>query len=132
MPNQWCGWLLVALVAGCGERSRLTFEDGGPLDQTPPVAVIDEPGEDTVLTDGPQFLVGARVTDEGGVDTVYVDLEGTDHELHPLTGGGRDTVLVGIPIVTLGNHGRTITVQVFGVDLSGNRGQRAIRKLTIE
>jgi len=132
MPNQRCGWLLAALLAGCGERSRLTFEDGGPLDETAPVAVIDDPGQDTVLTDGPEFLVGARVTDEGGVDTVYVDLEGADHELHPLPAGGRDTVLVGIPIVTLGGHGQTITVQVFGVDLSGNRGQRAIRKLTIE
>jgi hypothetical protein len=132
MPNNWRGWLLAALLAGCSERSRLTFEDGGPADETGPVAVIDDPSQDTVLTDGPQFLVGAQVTDEGGVDTVYVDLDGVDHELHPLQGDGRDTVLVGIPIVTLGNHGRTITVQVFGVDLSGNRGLRAIRKLTIE
>jgi hypothetical protein len=132
MPNKWHGWLLAALLAGCSERSRLTFEDGGPADETGPVALIDDPSQDTVLTDGPQFLVGARVTDEGGVDTVYVDLDGVDHQLLPLDGGGRDTVLVGIPIVTFGNHGRTITVQVFGVDLSGNRGQRAIRKLTIE
>ena len=72
------------------------------------------------------------VTDAGGVDTVYVDLEGADHELHPLQGEGRDTVLVGIPITTAGSHGVTVTVQVFGVDLAGNRGQRAIRKLTIE
>ena len=40
--------------------------------------------------------------------------------------------LVGIPITTAGSHGVTVTVQVFGVDLAGNRGQRAIRKLTIE
>jgi hypothetical protein len=132
MPNKWCGWLVVALLAGCGERSRLTFEDGGPIDETGPVAVIDDPGQDTVIAEGPEFLVGAQVSDEGGVDTVYVDLEGADHELHPLQGDGRDTVLVGIPIVTGGLHGRTVTVQVFGVDLSGNRGLRAIRKLTIQ
>ena len=132
MPNKWRGWLFVALLAGCGERSRLTFEDGGPTDDTGPVAIIDDPGQDTVVADGPEFLVGAQVTDEGGVDTVYVDLEGADHELHPLQGDGRNTVLVGIPIVTAGMHGRTITVGVFGVDLSGNRGLRAIRKLTIE
>jgi hypothetical protein len=132
MRNPWCGWLLVALTVGCSERSRLTFEDGGPVDETGPVALIDDPAQDTVIADGPDFLVGAQVTDDGGVDTVYVDLEGADHELHPLEGGGRDTVLVGIPILTGGMHGRTITVQVFGVDLSGNRGQRAIRKLTVE
>jgi hypothetical protein len=132
MRNKWCGWLAVALVTGCGERSRLTFEDGGPVDETAPVAVIDVPGQDTLLTEGPQFLVGAQVVDDGGVDTVYVDLEGADHELLPFLGDGRDTVLVGIPIVTLGNRGQIITVQVFGVDLAGNRGQRAIRTLTIE
>lgn len=133
MPNQWSAWLAVALITGCGERDRLTFEGpGGPEDKTPPVALIDDPGQDTVVTEGPEFLVGARVTDASGVDTVYVDLEGTDHELLPLQGNGQDTVLVGIPIVTSGNHGVVVTVQVFGVDLAGNRGQRAIRKLTIE
>ncbi|HKU61921.1 MAG TPA: hypothetical protein VJQ44_11935 [Gemmatimonadales bacterium] len=133
MPNKWSGWLAVALIAGCGERDRLTFQGpDGPEDDVPPVATIDDPGQDTVVAEGPEFLVGALVTDEGGVDTVYVDLEGTDHELLPLQGNGRDSVLVGIPIVTTGNHGVVVTVQVFGVDLAGNRGPRAIRKVTIE
>ena len=133
MPNKWSGWLAVALIAGCGERDRLTFQGpDGPEDKTPPVALIDDPGQDTVLTEGPEFLVGAQVTDASGVDTVYVDLEGTDHELLPFQGNGLDTVLVGIPIITNGNQGVTVTVQVFGVDVAGNRGQRAIRKLTIE
>ena len=133
MLNNWSGWLAVALIAGCGERERLTFQGpDGPEDETAPVALIDDPGQDTIVTEGPQFLVGAQVTDAGGVDTVYVDLEGSDHVLLPLQGNGLDTVLVGIPITTLGNHGVTVTVQVFGVDLAGNRGQRAIRKLTIE
>jgi hypothetical protein len=133
MPNMWPGWLAAAPIAGCGDRDRLTFQGpDGPEDETPPEAVIDDPGQDTVVASGPEFLVGARVTDEGGVDTVYVDLEGTDHELLPLQGSGRDTVLVGIPIITAGNHGVVVTVQVFGVDLAGNRGQRAIRTVTIE
>ena len=38
-------------------------------------AFIDDPSVDTVLTEGPEFVVNARVEDEGGVDTVYVDLE---------------------------------------------------------
>src|SRR6478735_7005657 len=97
MPNKWSGWLALALIAGCGERDRLTFQGpDGPEDKTPPVALIDDPGQDTV---------GAQVSDASGVDTVYVDLEGTDHELLPLQGNGQDTVLVGIPIVTAGNHG---------------------------
>jgi hypothetical protein len=133
MPNQWSVWLAVALISGCGERDRLTFEGpGGPEDKTPPVALIDDPGQDTVVAEGPEFLVGATVTDAGGVDTVYVDLEGADHELLPLQGNGLDTVLVGIPITTTGNRGVVVTVQVFGVDLAGNRGQRAIRNITIE
>ena len=132
MPNTWCGWLLVALTVGCGERSRLTFEDGGPNDETPPVALIDVPSQDTTVQEGPQVLIGTQVTDDNGVDTVYVDLEGADHELQPFNGEGRDTVLLAFPITTLGNHGLTITVQVFGVDLAGNRGQRAIRKITVE
>jgi hypothetical protein len=133
MPNKWSGWLAVALIAGCGERDRLTFQGpDGPEDNTPPVALIDDPGRDTVVAEGPEFLVGAQVADAGGVDTVYVDLEGADHELLPLQGNGQDTVLVGIPIITVGNRGVTVTVQVFGVDLAGNRGQRAIRKVTIE
>ena len=122
----------MALTVGCGERSRLTFEDGGPNDETPPVALIDVPGQDTTVQEGPQVLIGTQVTDDSGVDTVYVDLEGADHELQPFNGEGRDTVLLAFPIPTLGNHGLTITVQVFGVDLAGNRGQRAIRKITVE
>jgi hypothetical protein len=132
MLNKWCGWLLVALTVGCGERSRLTFEDGGPNDDTPPVAVIDVPGQDTTVQEGPQVLIGTQVTDDQGVDTVYVELEGTDHELQPFQGEGRDTVPLAFPIATLGNRGVTITVQVFGVDLAGNRGQRAIRKITVQ
>jgi hypothetical protein len=133
MPNKWSGWLAVALIAGCGERDRLTFEGpGGPEDKTPPVALIDDPGQDTVLTEGPEFVVSSRVLDDGGVDTVYVDLEGTDHQLLPFAASGQVRVSLGIPITTEGLHGVVVTVQVFGVDVAGNRGQRAIRKLTIE
>ena len=133
MPNKWSGWLAVALIAGCGERDRLTFQGpDGPEDETPPVAFIDDPSVDTVLTSGPEFVVNARVEDEGGVDTVYVDLEGADHTLLPFSAGGEQTVNLGIPITTSGQHGVLVTVQVFGVDVAGNRGQRALRKLTIE
>jgi hypothetical protein len=133
MPNQWAGWLAVTLIAGCGARDRLTFQGpDGPEDNTPPVAFIDDPSVDTVLTQGPEFVVNARVEDEGGVDTVYVDLEGADHELLPFSAGGDQTVNLGVPITTQGQHGQLVTVQVFGVDVAGNRGQRALRKLTIE
>src|SRR4051794_20679512 len=130
MPNQWSGWLALALIAGCGERDRLTFQGpDGPEDKTPPDALIDDPGQDTVIAEGPEFLVGAQVSDAGGVDPVFVDLGGPDHELPPPQGNGQDPVLVGIPNVPAGNRGLNGTVQVFRVDSAGNRGQRAIRKL---
>ena len=133
MPKQWLGWLAATLIVGCAERDRLTFEGpGGPEDTTPPVAFIDDPSVDTVLTEGPEFVVNARVEDDGGVDTVYVDLEGSDHELLPFFANGQQAVNLGIPITTSGQHGVLVTVQVFGVDVAGNRGARAIRKLTIE
>src|SRR5262245_28508617 len=103
MPNHWSRWLAVALMAACGERDRLTFQGpGGPEDETPPVAFIDDPSVDTVVTEGPEFVVNARVEDDGGVDTVYVDLEGADHELLPFSAGGQERVSLGIPITTLG------------------------------
>ncbi len=132
MPRGLLAWVGLALLSGCGERSRLTFESNGPEDTTGPIASIDEPTADTVLFEGPPFIVGGQVTDPSGVDTVYIDLEGSDHTLLPLEGGGRDTVRFGVPITTLGQAGQTVTVQVFGVDLFGNRGARAIRRLQIQ
>lgn len=133
MPRQSVLWLGLALLLGCGERDRLTFEDGGSTDDTAPLALIDQPAAaDTVVFEGNTFIVGGRVIDAGGVDTVYVDLEGADHVLLPLAGSGRDTVRFGIPINTLGFAGTTVTVQVFGVDLVGNRGDRVIRFIHIQ
>jgi len=132
MPRGSLAWVAVALLLGCDERSRLTFESNGPDDTSGPVASIIEPLADTVLFEGPPFILGGLVTDPSGVDTVYVDLEGSDHTLLPLEGGGRDTVRFGVPITTAGQAGQTVTVQVFGVDLFGNRGTRAIRRLQIQ
>lgn len=131
MPRPSLAWLGLALLLGCEERSRLTFESNGPDDTTGPVATIDEPAADTVIFEGAPFILGGRVIDPGGVDTVYVDIEGSDHSLLPLPGGGRDTVRFGVPITTLGQAGRTVTVQVFGVDLFGNRGDRVLRQFLI-
>jgi hypothetical protein len=131
MPRPSFAWLGLALLHGCEERSRLTFESNGPDDTTGPVATIDEPASDTLIFAGAPFILGGRVVDPGGVDTVYVDIEGSDHSLLPLAGGGRDTVRFGVPITTLGQAGRTVTVQVFGVDLFGNRGDRVLRQFLI-
>ena len=132
MPRASLAWVGLALLLGCEERSRLTFESNGPDDTTGPLASIDEPAADTVIFPGPPVVVGGRVIDPSGVATVYVDLEGSDHTLLPLEGGGRDTVRFGVAITTLGQAGQTVTVQVFGVDLFGNRGARAIRRLQIQ
>ena len=132
MPRATLAWVALALLLGCEERSRLTFESNGPEDTTGPVASIDKPAADSVIFEGQPFMLGARVIDPSGVDTDYVDLEGSDHTLLPLEGGGRDTVRIGVPITTAGQAGQTVTVQIFGVDLFGNRGARAIRRLQIQ
>jgi hypothetical protein len=127
-------WLVSILVlAGCDERERLTFpsnEPGG--DEMGPVTVIDNPSDDTTLTEGDPFVLSGRSLDRSGVDTVYFDVEGGGMNFSPLAGEGADTVRFGLLLSTLGQSGQTITITAQAVDLSANRGGVAIRRLTIE
>ena len=133
MPKRALPLVLLALLAGCGERDRLTFpsnEPGG--DDEGPLTTIEVPSVDSFLTEGDPFIVSGRTVDLNGVDTVYFEVFGTGQAFLPLPGGGADTVTFGIPIPGIGLSGTTVIVRVRGVDELGNQGLTAIRQLSIE
>jgi hypothetical protein len=133
MPKQAFALVLLAVLLGCGERERLTFpsnEPGG--DDEGPVTTIHSPSADSTLTEGDFFVLGGRSVDPNGVDTVYFEVVGTGQAFLPLPGGGEDTVAFGIPIPSFGLSGTTVVVRVRGVDVLGNQGLTASRRLQIE
>lgn len=133
MPKTRFAVLLLALLAGCEERERLTFPSTDPgNDEEGPVTTIDVPSVDTVLTEGDPFIVGGRTVDPNGVDTVYFEMVGSGQAFLPVVGNGQDTVSFGLPVPTIGRSGSTIVVRVRGVDVLGNQGLTAIRQLAIE
>jgi hypothetical protein len=133
MPKNLAPLVLLAWLMGCGERDRLTFpsnEPGG--DDEGPVTTIEDPSADSTLTEGDFFLVGGRSVDDNGVDSLYIEVAGTGQAFLPVSGEGEDTVAFGIPIPTIGLSGTTVVVRVRGVDVLGNVGLTAGRRLQIE
>ena len=117
-------WLLLAMAAGCDTRERLTFPtenpDGEPLG---PITAIMRPlASDTVVTRGDVISVQGRTTDQDGVDTVYIEMDGVNFSLAPIAAHGQDTVEFGFELRTDNFVGDTAVVWVFGVGLSGNKG----------
>lgn len=121
----------MALLIGCGERERLTFETD-PEDRVGPSTRIDPPSIDTTLTEGDTFVMGARTVDSSGVDSVYIEVEGASLSYLPLEANGVDTFNFAITLPTIGLTGRTITLGVFGVDVIGNIGPTVSRRFTIQ
>lgn len=119
------------MLLGCDERERLTFETD-PDDRIGPSTHIDPPSKDTTLTEGDTFVIGARTSDESGVDTVYIQVEGANLSYLPMGAQGVDTFNFAISLPTTGLSGRTINVGVFGVDVIGNVGLTVLRRLTIQ
>jgi hypothetical protein len=117
-------WLLLAMAAGCDTRERLTFPTENPDGGSPgPTTAIVRPlASDTLVTRGDVIEVQGRTTDENGVDTVYIEMDGVNYALAPLAGQGRDTVEFGFELNTDNFVGDTAVVWVFGVDPSGNKG----------
>ncbi len=129
------GWVLGvvgATVAGCATRDRLTFpgDPGGP-GGVGPVTTIDVPGGDTTVQAGPSFFVTGLVEDPTGLDTVYFRTEGGLSTFPPSIGGGK-SLRFGLPLTTNGLSGVTITVRVFATDRDGNRGDTAVRLVTVQ
>lgn len=131
MPAKLVWGILVALLVGCDERERLTFETD-PEDRVGPTSHIDPPSQDTTLTEGDLFVVGARTVDTSGIDSVFIQVEGANLNYLPIDANGVDTLSFAINLPTIGLSGRTITLGVFGVDVIGNVGPTVSRRLTIE
>jgi hypothetical protein len=131
MPGKVAWGILLALLAGCGERERLVF-GLDPEDRQGPTSHIDPPSSDTTLLEGDPFVLGARTVDPSGVDTVFIVVEGANLNYLPLDAEGADTLNFAISLPTQGFAGRTITVGVFGKDVIGNIGPTVTRRLTIE
>ncbi len=125
------GLLLLVAAAGCNERDRLTFPTPGGPGSDGPVTIIDVPAGDTTVGDTLNFFLTGYTTDDDGVDTVYFELDGGISDFQPFI-GSTDSVRFGLPITTLGQAGEFITVRVFGTDERGNRGDTAIRVITVE
>ena len=121
----------MALLLGCDERERLTFESD-PDDKVGPATRIDPPSQDTTLTEGDFFVIGGRTVDTSGIDTVYIQVEGANLAYPPIDANGADTLSFGLNLPTIGLSGRTITLGVFGVDVIGNIGPTVSRHITIE
>ncbi len=120
---------LAVGLAACAERDRIVFRE--PPDGVGPVTVIDRPGQDTSVAAGPGFVVTGYSRDQDGVDTLYFETQGGVSSFPPLIDGS-DSVRFGLPLTTLDQSGQTITVRVFGVDRLGNRGDTAIRRVTVQ
>jgi hypothetical protein len=131
MPAKAVWGLLLVLLLGCSERQRLTFESNTD-DGIGPTSRIDPPSQDTTITEGDFFVIGARTVDSSGVDSVFILVEGANLSYLPLAALGADTLTFGLNFPTNGLFGRTVTVRVFGVDVPGNVGPTVSRRLTIE
>jgi hypothetical protein len=131
MPAKAVWGILVALLLSCDERERLTFETD-PEDKVGPSSHIDPPSQDTTLTEGDFFVMGARTVDTSGIDTVFINVEGANLSYLPIDANGVDTLSFSINLPTIGLSGRTLTLGVFGVDVIGNVGPTVSRHITIE
>jgi hypothetical protein len=126
--RRWIGLFALATL-GCNERDRLTFP---VTDGEGPQATIIDPSQDTTVAAGPFAFVGGRVTDRDGIDTVYFEVTGGGGAFQPLLADGDDTVTFSLPLATAGLGGSVMTVMVFGTDLGGNRGDTAVRQVTVQ
>jgi hypothetical protein len=131
MPGKAVRGVLLALLLGCEERERLTFETD-PTDRVGPTSQFLQPSQDTVLTEGDLFVVGARTVDTSGIDTVFISVQGANLNYLPIDANGVDTLNFALNLPTIGLSGRTIVLGVFGVDVIGNVGPTISRRLTIQ
>jgi hypothetical protein len=124
--------LIVVLGTACKDRERLTFD---PADEgVGPVIVIDQPvSSDTTVPSGSDFFVNGTVADPDGVDTVYFSVSGGSQNYPPYVPNPVETsVRFGVPIETAGRAGQSLEIQIYGVDVRGNRGGTSSRQIQIQ
>jgi hypothetical protein len=123
--------LTTVLASACDERERLTFET--PSDGVGPVTTIDRPnGADTTIFPGADYSVNGTTVDPDGVDTVYFFVIGGNQNFSPFSPDPvQTTVRFGLPLTTFGHSGETYQVQIYGVDVHGNRGGTSSRLIHI-
>lgn len=121
--------LLATLTAACSDRDRITFPDEG--DHRGPITFIDQPGTgDTTVHAGPEMPLNGHMIDADGVDTVYIEVLGGNETFRPFV-VQRDTARFGVHVNTGNLVGHTLFVLVFGTDQLGNRGDTAVRRVTV-
>ena len=122
---------LMVLGTGCDDRERITFPT--PSDGIGPVTTIDQPnGADTTIFPGGLFSVNGSTVDPDGVDTVYFFVIGGNQNYSPFSPQPtQTTVRFGLPLTTFGHSGETFQIQVYGVDVLGNRGGTSTRLIHI-
>jgi hypothetical protein len=130
-PGALVAVLVLVLGTGCDERERLTFPT--PSDGVGPITAIDQPnGADTTVFPGPLFSVQGTTMDPDGVDTVYFFVIGAGQGFSPFTPEvPQTTVRFSLPLATFGFSGQTFEVQVYGVDVLGNRGGTSTRHIHV-
>ncbi|HEY8258693.1 MAG TPA: hypothetical protein VIG08_13635 [Gemmatimonadales bacterium] len=133
LARRRASWLLVGVLAGCGERDRLTFPVENPGDGSGPFTNVTRPAvTDTAVTEGDLLILTGYSLDPDGVDTVYFEVSGAGQGFAPLLGEGADSVPFALQLSTLGNPGGTISVRAFAVDGLGDRGPATVRQIRIE
>jgi hypothetical protein len=124
--------LIVVLGTACKDRERLIFDPGD--EGVGPVTLIDQPvSSDTTVPSGSDFFVNGIVADPDGVDTVYFSVSGGSQSYPPYVPNPVETsIRFGVPIQTAGRAGESLEIQIYGVDVRGNRGGTSSRQIHIQ
>jgi hypothetical protein len=131
MAGRCLPWLVAGMLAGCGERDRLTFPVENPGDGSGPLTNITQPAGDTGVVEGDLLIVTGYSIDPDGIDSVFFEVTGAGQSFSPEKGEGADSVPFALQLSTFGNTGGTILIRVFAVDGVGDRGGAAIRSINI-
>ena len=123
--------LFVAVAAtACAERDRLTFFN--PSSGLGPVIDIQVPSQDTTVVVGSNVLVAGLAVDSDSVDVVLFDVIGGTASFPPLDTNA-DTVVFSITVPTSGLLADdTVIVAIVGIDVLGERGDTAFRRLALQ
>ena len=125
--------MVAAVLAGCGERDRLTFPVENPGDGSGPSTNITRPAvTDTVVIEGDLLILTGYSVDPDGIDSVFFEVSGANQSFSPIEGNGADSVAFALQLSTIGNSGGTILVRAYANDGVGDLGPAAVRSIKIE